>query len=291
MNKFNTCLVVLNYNDFKSTIILIQQIKDYVLLDHIIVVDNCSTDCSFEKIKQRFCNYKKIDVIKSDKNGGYSYGNNYGCFYAINKYNPDIIVIANPDISFKEKSLEVMLYTFNRNENIAMVSCLMNCKSGINLPSAWKLPVYKDCVLENLIILRKLAGNRTRYKKEELTNRLNKVEVIAGSFFSIKSKAFCSVGGFDESTFLYYEENMLAYKLKKKNFVNYLITSVKYDHMHSVSIDKTVSSLKKKLDLSYNSRYKYITKYLKCNNFQKILFKVTYYIGRTDYLLAKKLMS
>ena len=47
----------------------------------------------------------KVDVIQSDKNGGYSYGNNYGAFYLIDKYMVDILVIANPDVEFSEAFL------------------------------------------------------------------------------------------------------------------------------------------------------------------------------------------
>ena len=39
-----TAIVILNYNDSDTTIEMINQIKDYSIIDNIIIVDNNSTD-------------------------------------------------------------------------------------------------------------------------------------------------------------------------------------------------------------------------------------------------------
>ena len=44
--------VIVNYNDAKTTIALLKQICDYKSLNHIIIVDNCSTDNSYASLKQ-----------------------------------------------------------------------------------------------------------------------------------------------------------------------------------------------------------------------------------------------
>lgn len=91
-------LVILNYNDYKTTIELCNKIKNYDSIYKIVIVDNLSTDDSFINLKT--LESYKIDVIKTDKNGGYSYGNNYGAFYLIDRYKIDILFIANPDVEF-----------------------------------------------------------------------------------------------------------------------------------------------------------------------------------------------
>ena len=63
-NKLKTGLVVLNYNDYKTTIKLIKMIKNYKSIDLIVIVDNCSTDKSYKKINEYTNN--KIKLIKSD---------------------------------------------------------------------------------------------------------------------------------------------------------------------------------------------------------------------------------
>lgn len=82
---------------------LVHLIHDYSAIDHIVLVDNLSPDGSIENLQKAVNN--KIDIIQSDRNGGYSYGNNYGAFYLIEKYNIDILFIANPNVEFSEDFL------------------------------------------------------------------------------------------------------------------------------------------------------------------------------------------
>ena len=50
-------MVIINYNDYSTTKKLLENIVDYSCLDKIVVVDNCSTDDSFKKLKK--LKYKK----------------------------------------------------------------------------------------------------------------------------------------------------------------------------------------------------------------------------------------
>ena len=67
-------IVILNYNDYEETSNFIEQIKGYKVLDEIVIVDNSSTDNSFNKLRK--LKDKKISVIKTDGNNGYASGNN-----------------------------------------------------------------------------------------------------------------------------------------------------------------------------------------------------------------------
>ena len=51
-NIESTACVILNYNDADTTISLVRKIGDYKNIEHIIVVDNCSTDHSLEKLEK-----------------------------------------------------------------------------------------------------------------------------------------------------------------------------------------------------------------------------------------------
>ena len=73
-----TGIVILNYNDYENTIQMLNQIKDYTCLDKIVIVDNCSTDQSVEKLK--VYENKKIVLLEASENKGYASGNNFGNF-------------------------------------------------------------------------------------------------------------------------------------------------------------------------------------------------------------------
>ena len=279
-------IIVLNYNDAVTTIEFIKSAKRLACLDHIIVVDNCSTDNSYSLLKP--FEDERIDVIQTRYNGGYAKGNNIGAFHAIEKYHPDVLIISNPDVSFTEEAVCKMEQALFELEDVGAVCCKMICTSDSNNPIAWKLPGYSDYVKENLIVIKKLLGTGTYYSEDYLSRGpYVKVDVVPGSMFAIKSDTFREVQGFDERTFLYVEEDFLAHKIKERGLQSYLLPDVEYTHAHSVSINKTFKSLYSKLKLVFESRLKYCECVLHIGILKKMLFYITFYIGSFSYLLLK----
>lgn len=122
-----TCICILNYNNGPKTIrcisgVLNQTIRDY----RLILIDNHSTNDSLGVIQSflekknmqfRFVNTlnehddlhpvpREIFIIKSGKNGGYSYGNNLGIRLAGSPGMFSYLLIINNDIVLKENFLE-----------------------------------------------------------------------------------------------------------------------------------------------------------------------------------------
>ena len=144
--NINLATVVLNYNDATTTIKLLSIIEHYTALDHIVVVDNCSTDDSFQILSAYASS--KIDVVKSDRNGGYGYGNNYGIRYLNEKYKPSHILICNPDIDIEESVLAKMLDVFEKDSKVAVVAPYMLNRDGRKEPgTAWILRYRQQILL------------------------------------------------------------------------------------------------------------------------------------------------
>lgn len=285
-NVIQNCLIILNYNDAKSCINLINEVESYNNIEKIILVDNCSTDDSFDILSLHYLQNEKVDVLQAPNNGGYASGNNYGAFYAIHNYNPYIITIANPDVSFEENTLNKILNVYKEKSDAAIVTCKMICPLQ-KLPVAWKLPNYWDCILENFIILTKIIGNRCIYSENELLEPIVNVDVLPGSFLSIRTECFKKVEGFDDKTFLYYEENIIAKRMKENGFSNYLVTTENYLHNHSVSIDKSIKSNCEKFKICNVSRLYYCTNYLQIGGIKKWLEIFTSKLGIFDYSILK----
>ena len=286
-------LIVLNYNDFETTEKLLKNVKRVNTFGKVIVVDNFSTDNSYEKLK-KYRN-EKTDVIRTERNGGYAYGNNYGIKYAVKNYNPQIIFISNPDVEISENTVNEVLYFFKKNEKkknkIGIVTGKMVTTSNANIHPAWRLPTYTNCIWENLIILRKLLHiDGGYYKAEHFNKSVSRVDVVSGAFFAVKTDVILEAGMFDENTFLYGEENILAFKLKEKGYESYILNQYEFLHHHSVSISKSINSMGQKLDLAYESRCLYLEKYLKIQGLKKFFHKITYKIGKFNYLMIKRVM-
>lgn len=270
---FDNILIVLNYNDAEATVKFINNAKLCNAIHKIIVVDNCSTDDSFQ-ILSNHCS-EKVDVILSDRNGGYAYGNNFGVQYAIKNYNPEICFISNPDVTFENTTIIEMANCLKQNKKIAIVAPVVN--QGYNI---WNLPGFIGVIESLFLIWHNIHKYIIKKRILSVPNKLIKVGVVEGSFFAISVQAYKEIKGFDERTFLYYEENILAQRVYFYNYEICVLTDCRYNHFHSVSIKKCYKSKANAFKLFYPSMLLYLTEYLHINKVQimffKFLFKMAY---------------
>lgn len=272
-------LIVLNYNDYKTTLNFLNKVKQYNSINKIIVVDNNSSDNSYEKLLE----YKneKIDVIRNKVNSGYASGNNLGVKYAMNKYFPEYIIISNPDVHFEEVVVNKLVSRYIQDKELAIVAPKMNSINFPNEPIAWRLPSFVDNVISNFIILSKILPNKLEYN--DLSEHEEKiVDVLPGSFFMIDANKFKCINYFNENTFLYCEEIILAHKLKEKGYKSIILNNIEYIHEHSVSIDKAYNSVLKKYYLLNQSKNIYTKECLKKNNIYVYLNNIIFLASQLE---------
>jgi GT2 family glycosyltransferase len=265
--------IILNYNDYETTLKLLKSIKNFKLIYKIIIVDNASSDSSYELLKKEANN--KIIVIKTISNNGFSSGNNIGIKEA-QKYEPDNLIISNPDIIINEKTYDNLIDLINNNKNISVLA--PNVKEDNTLNRGWKLTNIKDEMKLSIphygkVNRNKIIGYRDNYYKNEITN----VDVVSGCFFIIRNNVIKDINYFDENVFLYYEENILASKLKQHGYKTYIANNEFIIHNHSVSINKSHSNLNKFKILKKSQNY-YLKHYCQSNYFYLILLKLFSFI-------------
>lgn len=279
-------IVILNYNDAEVTATLCNLISCYQIIDKIVIVDNLSSDSSFEKL----ANLKndKIDIIQTKRNGGYSYGNNFGAFYLIEMYQIDYIFIANPDVSFEEDFIRNSTDCLIKG-NIQAISGIMLDKNGKKVEFIGKINSYIEDLLECTLLVKRII-KKYNIRKFEEKNNLILCEILPGSLFGISSNVFIEIGGLDENVFLYCEERILGTKLKNLDYKLAINKNISFYHLHSVSINKSLTKIKQlkqfyKSCLYYNKTYRNIgiIKILIMKIFmaygllaRKILFKIFY---------------
>ena len=268
-----TAIIILNYNDYKTTIDMLEQIKNYNSLDLIVVVDNNSTDNSYEQLKKFTSD--KIKIIKTDKNLGYAAGNNFGLCYLEDK-NIDYVIISNPDIEVKESVIEKLKLDLNTKNEVVLVAPIVY-ENG-NISRGWKLPHFKEDLLSNINYFHKYSTKLLKYSNDYYNQELVPVEAVSGCFFAIKYAEFKEINFFDSRTFLYYEENILGSRLKQKQLKSYIDTKVSIKHNLSVSVDKSYNSLKKYKILK-NSQIYYEKEYNHLNVLGIFVLRIFYYIS------------
>ncbi len=278
------CIIILNYNDSERVIGLVRHIAGYNSLQHIVIVDNCSTDSSYENL-QKLKN-EKIQVIRTKENRGYATGNNFGAKYAIEKWDVKTLFFANPDVLFEENIINLVENTLYSHKNYGLATVLE--KKGHNV---WNLPAYWGTV--RMLFMLSFTLHKYNIRKKMLqTAGVHEAGVVEGSFFAIKASVFDEIGGFDERTFLYLEENILAYKLRYYGYKIIINCDGIYLHEHSKSISKAYKSKANAFKLFLPSFTIYLKYYLKCGIIKMALFYFFYalaYYERVIYDIAKRI--
>ena len=246
-----TGLVVVNYNDYENTIKFIDSIKNYNIIYKIVIVDNCSTDNSYNNLKKIISD--KIILLKNTLNKGYGSGINLGSKYLISNYEIDNIIVSNTDIIINsEKDIKKMISYLH--DDVALVGPNVLENGGVN--RGWKIPTVWDDVLLNIpIIHRKLRKKLLFYNESKYNNSSTDVEALSGCFFILRSDALQKIDFYDENMFLYYEENVIATKLKMNNYRSLIVNDVNVIHNHSVTIDNSMNRIKKYKELKKSQKY------------------------------------
>lgn len=278
-------MVIVNYNDYKTTKRLLDNVKDYKILREIVVVDNKSTDNSLEELRK--LKNKKITIIDSGNNKGYSYALNVGCKYLIDKYKSLNIVISNSDIII-ESELDIKdLNSYISTKNVIVGPTIIqgnDLNRGFKIPSPWQDIKQNIVFFGKRVLAKELSYPDNYYHKE-----ISKVDTVSGCFFMIASKHLEEMGYFDEGVFLYYEENIMGIKTKKlgKNII--VCNNVDVIHDHSVSIDKSLKRIKK-YDILKTSQEYFEKTYNGANKIELFFLKVFRYLTRI-LLLIKYLVD
>ena len=278
-----TVLVCLNYRTKEETLEFINGIVDYKLIDKIVLVDNHSEDGSFKYFKENIKN-KKVDVLTIEKNLGFAGGNDFGLEHA-KQYNPDYLIVSNPDASFKERIVERALELFKDNPKAGWVSfkCLSMDETFEN-PSINKFPknVFSDYW--------ELIWKTYKYKHYGI-NEVVKVDYMVTPLSFFRADAMYEIGMYDPTTFLYGEERILGYKFHQKGYEVIFDATTSYHHEGGTSTSISFES-KAKLKFWLQSRKIYWFNHVKIGPLRKlelyILQFFAYLSRRTKAIIHKE---
>ncbi|CUX46412.1 N-acetylglucosaminyl-diphospho-decaprenol L-rhamnosyltransferase [Clostridium sp. C105KSO15] len=271
----NISCIILNYNDPETTIGLVNSIVNYEILDSIVIVDNCSTDDSVSRLQALAGG--KVHVITTEKNGGYGYGNNHGIRYAHGVLHASHVLIANPDVKVTEECIQAMKDSFLKISRLGVAAAVTRDGMGEVALSSWRINGLLGDLLDTGLITRRIfapwLNDRPELKADSEKERYVYVDAVLGSLFMADMNALMECGLYDEEVFLYYEEKILGFQMKKKGYGTILLLNQSYIHLHSVSINKNVKSILKKQAILHKSKLHYYKNYLGINRFQECLVR------------------
>lgn len=302
----STAVVILNYNNSQDTINCIKSVETFNTADiKYIVVDNGSTNHNVVDeislfLRESFSDtlilhddhasisdLPRMTFLISDKNDGYGEGNNKGLRLVYNDKSIDDILILNNDILFVEDIIPNMQKVRSTLDDCAIISPILFKKGleEIDYNCARKNHGEWELILTYLFLYKDFFGyiskNERRRKlfmadPELQNNDILPIELPSGSCMLVSKDLIKEVGGFDNHTFLYFEENILYKKIKRLNKNNYLLPKVKCIHLGASSTKKTSGAFLLKCSLSSASHY--LSCYCQMNILQDCVWRIAKFL-------------
>ena len=283
-------VLLLNYQSYLDTINCFNNLSQQKNIDlFFIIIDNCSPNNSYNFLCTAFEGIENVNVIRTEFNGGYAYGNNWGLKEVFKSNSTfDFVIVCNSDIFVDDYYLVSKLINHHENHlNVAFIAPAVKDGSTISKTSAWRIPTLRDDLVGSLSLLELFFGNKTLYKIDEKQQSVE-VDCLPGSFFIASVATWKQIGLFDEGTFLYMEEAILAVKVKEKKLKNYLIPNLTYQHFKSKTISNEITSLKMR---SYyiDSKIYFHKKYLHTQFFYLELLKLLFQFWKIENYFQTKI--
>ena len=197
IKNYSLSIVVPCYNEEKSIGGTIESLLNlnYKNLKKIIIVDDCSTDNSFNIIKEYAKKYSRVMLLKTPKNTGKAAGaKNYGAKFA----NTDLIGFVDAD-SYPEKNSVKNMMGFFQNKNVAAVTASILVKEKEKFIERLQAVEYRI-----IAFTRKILGF------------IGAIYVTPGPLAIYRKSLFEKLNGFDEENLT--EDIELTWNLLSKGY-------------------------------------------------------------------------
>ena len=264
--------VVLHYNSIEYTKKCVESLVKYLNNPHcqvdIIVIDNGSPE---EKLSNDSFEYLQdtghIKIICSDSNLGFAKGNNLGYEYAKTKIQSDVIVLANNDLVFTQKSfVDELISLYGTTYFDIAGPKIIRERDGFNVnPEPRLLPdeksvkkrILKDRILNllsyffnlDMIVSNKVGTNPYAKKVDTSKNDFQ----LHGACLIFANRYIREQDGLFDKTFLYGEEEILRYLADVNGYKVKYFSTLQVNHVEGGSTEGTYEDNAKKRRFRYSN--------------------------------------
>jgi len=237
----------------------------------ITVVDNASTDDTVNVLETE---YRKINLIKSNTNLGFSAGNNL----ALKKSNADYIMLLNSDMELTEKSknIDSTIEYLESDRNIGMITPKLLLSNGKLDPACHRGEPSLLDVFFYFSGFEKLFPKIKFFTKYHMLYKdfstMHEVDAVTGACMLMKNDILEKIGYFDERFFMYSEDMDLCRRFRLAGYKIIYYPDVEIiHHKYKSGLSSSNSQTKKNISNHfYDSFLLYYDKYYKNKWYYKI---------------------
>ena len=230
------CIVV-NFRTAQLAVAAVQSLlRDLDGMDATVtIVDNDSGDGSFELFESAALELHwrdRVQVVASDKNGGFGYGNNLAIRRALGASDaPDVFFLLNPDAVVEPGATRALLEMFATHPRIGIAGSSIRGFDDERHVSGFRFPTILGELESGVrlgIVTRLLRRWAVAAAPRETTGP---VDWVSGAAIMVRREVFESLGLFDESFFLFYEETDLCQRARGAGWQTWYVHESRVRHV------------------------------------------------------------
>lgn len=265
MKRSVFAFVILHYLDCEITKQCVESIIETLESEnyYIVIVDNASPNDSGKELQKSYKNNDKINIIMRTENDGFAKGNNVGYQYAKKQLKADFIICINNDTLIEQKEfLHKIEEMYNKTKcgvlgpdiitrdekkqnprrtkrlTYSQIRKIIIRKRILLLYFYWKKYFFSIPFIEHLIEMADIKPN-------ELSN-MNEIQedvVLLGACI-----IYCPIfivnerNAFSPKTFMYGEEDLLAWYCYKKGYKTVYYPDIQIIHLSGISTKRSTRS-------------------------------------------------
>jgi N-acetylglucosaminyl-diphospho-decaprenol L-rhamnosyltransferase len=206
-------VVVVNYRTGDLTVDCLRTLGEelaQVRGSRAVVVDNDSGDGSAEQIAGAIEVHgwgSWVSLLRAERNGGFSYGNNVGIRPALDSSEPpQFVLLLNPDTLVRPGAIRELMAFVATNPNIAIAGSRLEDPDGTPQRSAFRF----HTLLSELNGGLRLGLIARLFPKSVIAPPVSdepcRAEWVAGASMLVRGELFRTIGVLDEAYFMYFEE-------------------------------------------------------------------------------------
>lgn len=192
-------IVILNWNGGQVLLPCLRSVFSLTYTNfEVVVVDNASTDGSFESARSHF---SRAHFIRNEKNVGFAAGMNIGMKFALSR-GARYVWILNNDTLCGRDSLSELVSVIRKEQNNAILSPLILTPLGKTWFSFGKIDFFR------------MKAFHSAPPVDTKESNPYESEYLSGCAMFFPKRVLQKIGFFDEKYFLYYEDADISMRAK-----------------------------------------------------------------------------
>lgn len=183
---------------------------------HIVVVDNASSDGTVEMLHNEF---PDVHCIANTSNRGFTGGNNDGLAWIeknlrsaaeVSNRHSDYILLLNPDTEVTAGALDALLAYADANPDVGVVGPQLRYPDDSIQSSRRRFPTLFTAMIESTWLQASLPSRWLDgfYVRDRTDDQTSVVDWVMGAAMLVRHYAYAKVGGLDEHNFFMYSEEL-----------------------------------------------------------------------------------